>query len=108
MAGSPRETGHDGGEVGHGGKSLHPQGDLEDDLREVVGGLADRPGPVGALAPRRPVQGEVGPYPGRLLLPGSGIRGLPGHISQEHVDLEALFDRLALQEGVLERGALFG
>ena len=102
------ETRHDGVEVGHRRQTLHAQRDLEHHLGKVVGGLADRPRPIGALAPRGPVQRQIGPDPGRFLLAGERVRRLPRHVAQEDVDLEALLDRLSLQERVFERGASLG
>ena len=50
------------------------------------------------LAPGGPVDREVDPDPGRLLLAGQAVAGLPGHVTEEHVDLEALLYGLALEE----------
>ena len=90
--------------VGGLGQALDPQRHLDDHLGQLVGRLADRPAAVGGLAPRGPVDRHVGPHPGRLLLAGQAVGGLPRDVAQEHVDLEALLDRLALEQGPVEGG----
>ena len=69
----------------------------------LVEHLVDVPAPVGGLAPRRPVEGDVGHDPGRQALAGQAVARLPRHVAEEHVDLEVLLERLALEEGGLER-----
>ena len=82
--------------------ALDAQGDLDDDLGHLVGGLTDRPAAIRGLAPGRPVDRDVGPHAGRLLLAGQAVGGLPGHVAQEDVDLEALLDGLALEQRTVE------
>ena len=91
--------------VGGLGHALDAQGHFYDGLGQLVGRLADGPAAVRGLAPGGPVDRHVGPDPGRLLLARQAVGGLPGHVAQEDVDLEALLDRLALQERPVERGA---
>ena len=91
--------------VGGLGHALDAQGHLDHDLGQLVGRLADGPAAVGGLAPGGPVDRDVGPHPGRLLLAGQAVGGLPGDVAQEHVDLEALLDGLALEQRPVERGA---
>ena len=67
------------------------------------GRLADRPGPVGALAPGRPFEPEVGAHPRGVLLARQRERGLEGDVPQEDVDLESLLDGLLLEQRPLER-----
>ena len=74
------------------------------DLGQLVGRLADGPAAVRGLAPGGPVHRDVGPHPGRLLLARQAVGGLPGHVAEEHVDLEALLDGLALEQRPVEGG----
>ena len=83
-------------------ESLDPEGDLDQHLGQLVGFLADGPAAVGGLAPGGPVEAGVDPDPGRALLTGQAVGGLEAHVSEEHVHLEALLDRLALQQRGLE------
>jgi hypothetical protein len=87
---------------GASGQSLYPQGHLDHDFGELVRRLADRPAPVGGLAPGGPVHRDVGPDPRRLLLAREAVGGLPRDVAQEHVHLEALLDRLALEQRLVE------
>ena len=89
--------------AGHAVEALDPEGDLDQDLGRLVGVVADGPAPVGRLAPRRPVQAGVDPDPCRPLLAREAVGGLEAHVAEEHVDLEPLLDRLALEERGLER-----
>src|SRR3546814_5500754 len=54
------------------------------------------------LGPGRPVEGDVRLHPGRQALAGQAVGGLPGRVAEQHVDLEALLERLALEERLLE------
>ena len=78
---------------------------LDHDLGELVGRLTDGPTAIRGLTPRRPVDGDVGAHVWRLLLAREAVGGLPGDVAEEHVDLEALLDRLALEQRPVERGA---
>src|SRR3546814_782318 len=88
--------------VGHRRQALHAHDDLDLDAGGVVGGLADVPRPVSRLGPGRPVEGDVRLHPGRQALAGQAVGGLPGRVAEQHVDLEALLERLALEERLLE------
>ena len=79
--------------------------DLDLDAGRLVERLADVPRPVRGLRPRRPVEREVGPHPGRQALAGQAVGRLPGHVAEQHVDLEALLEGLPFEEGPLERVA---
>ena len=98
-----RQRGEHQGRIGRRGEALHAKRDLDDELGRLGRRLADRPRPVGALAPGRPVEAEVGPHPRRAALAGQAVGGLEGDVSEEDVDLETLLDRLLLQERALER-----
>src|SRR5665213_2532822 len=93
-----REDGQQRAGVGHADQSLDTEGDLDQDLRRLVEVVADGPAPVGGLAPRGPVEAGVDPDPGRPLLTREAVGRLEADVAQEDVDLEALLDRLALQE----------
>ncbi len=88
--------------IGHADQVLQAEGQLDDQLGRLRLRLADRPRAVGALAPRRPVEREVGPHPGRVALAGQAVGGLEGEIAEEDVHLEALLDSLLLEQGALE------
>ena len=87
------------------GEALDAQDDLHLDRRRRLQLLVDVPAPVGGLAPRRPVERDVGDHPRRLALAGQAVAGLPGDVAEQHVDLEVLLERLALEERRLERVA---
>ena len=91
--------------VGSLGQPLDTQGHLNHHLGQLVGRFADVPAAVGGLAPGGPVDRDVGPDPGRLLLAGEAVGGLPGDVAEEDVDLETLLHRLALEQRLLERPA---
>ena len=57
---------------------------------------------VRRLAPGGPVHRHVRPDPGRLLLAGQAVGGLPRDVTEEHVDLEPLLDRLTLEKRPFE------
>ena len=65
--------------------------------------LVDVPAAVRGLAPRRPVERDVGDDTGRLALAGQAVARLPRDVAEQDVDLEVLLERLALEERGLER-----
>ena len=65
--------------------------------------LVDVPPAVRRLAPRRPVERDVGHDPGWLSFAGEPVAGLPRQVAEQDVDLEVLLERLPLEEGALER-----
>ena len=99
---SAGRTSRSGADLGHPDQALDPEGDLDQDLGQLVGLLADGPAPVGGLAPGGPVEAGVDPDPRRSLLPGKAVGGLEAHITEEDVHLKSLLDRLTLQERGLE------
>ena len=54
------------------------------------------------LRPGGPVEGDVRPYPRRAALTGEPVARLPRQVTEQDVGLEALFERLPLEERVLE------
>ena len=84
-------------------EALHAKGNLDDELRRFGRRFADRPRPVGALAPGRPVEAEVRPDARWAVLTGEAVGGLEGDVAEEDVDLETLLHRLLFQERGLER-----
>ncbi len=90
------------GDLGHTVQALDPEGDLDQDLGELVGLVADGPTPIGGLAPRRPVEAGVDPDARRTLLAREAVGGLEAHVPEEDVHLKPLLDRLALEQGRLE------
>ena len=82
---------------------LHPQHDLDLDAGALIEGLADVPRPVCGLGPRRPVEGDVGADPGRAPFARQSVARLPRQVAEQDVALEALFERLPFEEGVLLR-----
>ena len=84
------------------GQALDAQDDLHLDRRRALELLVDVPAAVGGLAPRRPVERDVGDDPRRLALAGQPVAGLPRDVAEQDVDLEVLLEGLPLQEGGLE------
>ena len=74
--------------AGGGGQALNAQGHLDHDLGQLVGRFADGPAAVGGLAPGGPVDRDVGPDPGGLLLAGERVGGLPGDVAEEDEGVE--------------------
>ena len=64
--------------------------------------LFDVPLAVGGLAPRRPVERDVGDDPRRLALTGQAVARLPREVAEQHVGLEVLLERLPFEERRLE------
>jgi len=64
--------------------------------------LVDVPTSVRGLAPRWPVEGDVGDHAWRESLTRKPVAGFPGDVTQHHVDLEVLFERLTLEKGAFE------
>ena len=104
-AASAPKHGEDDGGVGRLGESLDAQHDLDLDAWPLLERLADVPRAVRGLGPRRPVEGDVGAHPRRGTFAGKAVARLPCEVAEEHVCLEALLERLPLEQGVLERVA---
>ena len=84
--------------VGLLGQALDAQHDLHLDRRRALELLVDVPAAIGGLAPRRPVERDVGDDPRRLALAGQAVARLPREVAEQHVDLEVLLERLTLEE----------
>ena len=78
---------------------LQAEGQLHDQLRRLGRRFADRPRAVGALAPRRPIECEIGSDAGRVSFSGKAVGRLEGKVTEEDVNLEPLLDSLLLEEG---------
>ena len=91
---------------------MHPEDDLHLDGRVLVQSLLDVPAPVGRLAPRRPVERDVGDDSGWLSLTRQPVAGLPCDVAEQHIDLEVLLEGLSFEkrrlEGVAQRADRIG
>ena len=70
--------------------------------RQLIEHLLDVPAPVRGLAPRGPVEVDVGHHPRRLSLARQAVARLPAEVAEQDVDLEVLVERLAFEERGLE------
>ena len=84
------------------GEPLHPQHDLHLDRRTAFEFLLDVPLAVGGLAPRRPVERDVGDDAWRFPLAGQPVARLPREVAEQHVGLEVLLEGLPFEERRLE------
>ncbi len=84
---------------------LYAEHDLDLYRRQPIEHFVHIPLAICGLAPRRPVERDVGNDMRREALPGKAIAGLPGEVAEEDVGLEVLLEGLPFEERRLERVA---